>query len=272
MVGASELPFRLLCRRHGATCAYTPMISSKRFAVDKAYRGEAFQTLAQDRPLVAHFSANDPQEFAAAAKLVEGQADAIDLNLGCPQRTAYVGHYGSYLLDPPDRALVLSLVRAAVAAVRVPVFAKIRLLATVEETTELVRQLRDAGASMVAIHGRYRASFERTGKGARDGPAMLDQIKAVKKALPGFPIVANGNIIEHKDVASNLAETGCEGVMSAEGILDDPALFDPGWGGSKVDLAREQVQRESERSGASEARRASEASTSEGGRWCAVRA
>ena len=28
MVGASELPFRLLCRKYGATIAYTPMINS----------------------------------------------------------------------------------------------------------------------------------------------------------------------------------------------------------------------------------------------------
>lgn len=46
MVGGSELSFRLLCRRYGATLAYTPMIHSDRFAVDEAYRLEMFQSCA----------------------------------------------------------------------------------------------------------------------------------------------------------------------------------------------------------------------------------
>ncbi len=77
MVGASELAFRLLCRRYGATLAYTPMISSEKFAVDAAYRAEEFQCTPEDRPVVAHFSANNPQTFLAAAKHVEKHCDAI---------------------------------------------------------------------------------------------------------------------------------------------------------------------------------------------------
>jgi hypothetical protein len=77
MVGASELPFRLLCRRYGATLAYTPMINSERFAVDESYRQEEFQTTPEDRPLVAHFCANNPEFFLNAVKHVEHHCDAI---------------------------------------------------------------------------------------------------------------------------------------------------------------------------------------------------
>lgn len=111
MVGASELAFRLLCRKYGATLSYTPMMSSSQFVQEAASMKNTvadsnlceFQTIPQDRPLVCHFSANQPQDFAKAAKLVEKYCDAIDLNLGCPQRTAFIGHFGSYLLGQKDR-------------------------------------------------------------------------------------------------------------------------------------------------------------------------
>ena len=227
MVGASELAFRLLCRKYGATLAYTPMMSAAEFARSADYRHAEFQTVPEDRPLVCHYAANDPAEFAAAARLVEGKCDAIDLNLGCPQRTAYVGHFGSYLLDPKDRQLVLDIVRAGSRAVAtVPIFVKIRLMDTLPDTIELCRQLREAGAGLIAIHGRYRASFERKGAGARDGPAMLEQIAAVKEAMgDDFPILANGNVISYDDVVANRKTTKADGIMSAEGILDDPALY-----------------------------------------------
>jgi tRNA-dihydrouridine synthase 1 len=215
MVGASELAFRLLTRKYGAQLAYTPMMSSTSFARDEAYRKREFQTIPEDRPLVCHFSANNPEDFAKAAQLCEPYCDAIDLNLGCPQRTAYVSHFGSYLLGKEDRELVLSIVRAAVKAVSIPIFCKIRLLDTLEETVELCRQLRDAGASLIAVHARYRASFERKGPGARDGPALLDQVTELKRAIPDIPIISNGNIITYQDVVDNLASTKADGVMSA---------------------------------------------------------
>jgi Dihydrouridine synthase (Dus) len=95
MVGASELAFRLLCRKYGAQLAYTPMMSAHEFAYNEQYRRDhnEFLVVAQhppsnkqhvllDRPLVCHFSANTPQDFAAAARAARPYCDAIDLNLG----------------------------------------------------------------------------------------------------------------------------------------------------------------------------------------------
>ena len=63
-------------------------------------------------------------------------------------------------------------------------FVKIRLLNTVEETIELVRQLHEAGAALVAVHARYRVNLVgRSGPGARDGAAHLDQVDTTLYAL-----------------------------------------------------------------------------------------
>jgi len=230
MVGASELPFRILCRKYGAQLVYTPMMLASEFATSRKYREKEFQTTPFDRPLVCHFAANNAEDFSGAAKLAEPHCDAIDLNLGCPQRTAYVGHFGSYLLDAKDRPLVLGMVQSASSAVKIPIFVKIRLLDTYEETLELCKQLYDAGASLVAIHARYRASFHRKGAGARDGPALLDQVQRLRQDLSSEKycdklLVTNGNTVTYEDVVKNLELTKADCIMCAEGILDNPALY-----------------------------------------------
>jgi tRNA-dihydrouridine synthase 1 len=108
MVCQSDLPYRLLMRKHGAQLAYTPMIHADRFLqgkrfvlevprfvlmslrhVDPSCRDYYFQTTNDDsqadRPLVAQFCGSDAQTILAAAKIVQHDCDAIDLNLGCPQ-------------------------------------------------------------------------------------------------------------------------------------------------------------------------------------------
>lgn len=230
MVGGSELAFRLLCRKYGVELAYTPMMNSEKFAVDEEYRNAEFQSTSEDRPVVAHFSANNPDVMLAAARFVEDKCDAIDLNLGCPQRIAFTGHFGSYLLADEDRPLIISIVSKLSSNISIPVFVKIRLLDTVPETIKLCDELFQAGAALITIHARYRVNLVgRTGPGARDGAAHLDQVREVVHALKHYnrPIIANGNVRTWEDVQDNLLLTEADGVMSAEGLLDNPALFHP---------------------------------------------
>jgi tRNA-dihydrouridine synthase 1 len=144
-------------------------------------------------------------------------------------------------LDPKERKLVLSIVQAGAKAVDIPIFVKIRLLDTIEDSLELVRQLYDAGASLIAVHARYRATFHRKGAGARDGPALLDQLEKLKEAFPNKLMITNGNTITYDDVVKNLQSTKADGIMSAEGILDNPALYLGRLGSRKESFKQVQV-------------------------------
>ncbi|CAN6200529.1 unnamed protein product [Urochloa humidicola] len=217
MVDNSELPFRMLCRRYGADAAYTPMLHSRIFSENEKYRSMEFTTCKEDRPLFVQFCANDPDILLQAAKMVEPYCDYVDINFGCPQRIARRGNYGAFLMD--NLPLVKSLVQNLSANLHVPVSAKIRIFPRLEDTLAYAKMLEEAGASLVAVHGRTRD--EKDGKKFR---ADWDAIKAVKDALR-VPVLANGNIRHMEDVKNCLEHTGADGVLSAETLLENPALF-----------------------------------------------
>ncbi|OMP01946.1 tRNA-dihydrouridine synthase [Corchorus olitorius] len=217
MVDNSELPFRMLCRKYGATAAYTPMLHSRIFTENEKYRNQEFTTCKEDRPLFVQFCANDPDILLEAARRVEPYCDYVDINLGCPQRIARRGYYGAFLMD--NLPLVKSLVEKLASNLHVPVSCKIRLFPKLEDTIRYAKMLEDAGCSLLAVHGRTRD--EKDGKKIR---ANWDAIKAVKNELR-IPVLANGNIRHMDDVQSLLEETGADGVLSAETLLENPALF-----------------------------------------------
>ena len=93
MVNQSELAFRLLARKYGAQLCYTPMLHSTLFASEEYYRVDNFDPLPDEGPLVVQFCGDDPATILAAARLVERQCVAVDLNCGCPQGIAKCGHY-----------------------------------------------------------------------------------------------------------------------------------------------------------------------------------
>lgn len=115
--------------------------------------------------------------------------------------------------------LVKSLVQKLALNLNVPVSCKIRVFPKLEDTLNYARMLEEAGCSLLAVHGRTRD--EKDGKKIR---ADWSAIKAVKDAL-SIPVLANGNIRHMDDVESLLKETGADGVLSAESLLENPALF-----------------------------------------------
>jgi hypothetical protein len=154
MVDQSELAFRELCRRHGATLGYTPMIHARLFVESPKYRREIFSTSATDRPLLAQFCANDPDVLLEAATMIAPYCDGVDINFGCPQRIAKRGNYGAFLMD--DWKTVESLIRTLDESLPVPVTAKIRVYDDLETTLKYAKMVEAAGAQIVAVHGRTR--------------------------------------------------------------------------------------------------------------------
>ncbi|KAH4184789.1 tRNA-dihydrouridine synthase 3 [Parastagonospora nodorum] len=254
MVEQSEFAWRLLSRsflppdQQKSLLAYTPMFHSKMFGEKSNYRDAHFQPLksgmasppdayhvsqvedgerhldgnpAFDRPLTVQFCSNDPDDFLRAAKHVAPFCDAVDLNLGCPQGIAKRGKYGAFLQE--DQGLIARMINKLHEELEVPVTAKMRVLETKEKTLEYAKTILDAGASIITVHGRRREQ-----KGHNTGLADWQMIRYLRESLPKDTVIfANGNILQHEDIAACLEATGADGVMSAEGNLYDPTIFAP---------------------------------------------
>ncbi|XP_066525264.1 tRNA-dihydrouridine(20a/20b) synthase [NAD(P)+]-like isoform X1 [Hoplias malabaricus] len=217
MVRYSKLSFRSLVRRYGCDICFTPMIIAADFMRSVKARDSELTTNSSDRPLVVQFAAKDAQTLADAACVVAPFSDGVDLNCGCPQRWAMAEGYGACLTNKPQ--LVKDMVRGVRNQIQSPDYAvsiKIRIHKDIRKTVDLCQKAEAAGVSWITVHGRTVDE--------RHQPVHYDAIKTIKESL-SIPVVANGDIKSPGDVESVCRLTGVDGVMSARGLLANPALF-----------------------------------------------
>jgi tRNA-dihydrouridine synthase 1 len=85
MVNQSDLPFRLLVRRRGATVAYTQMYIPEKLLTDRDYFEYHLRdlTLGVDdpfnHPVVAQLCGNDPDLIVQAGRKLQAHCDAIGI-------------------------------------------------------------------------------------------------------------------------------------------------------------------------------------------------
>ena len=129
----------MLTRKYGCTLAYSPMLHSRIMLSTPSYKDDFLTTCKEDKPLFVQFCGNDPDIIVKAAKLVENECDAVDINLGCPQGIAKRGNYGSFLLEKPE--IIINMVKALHTNLKVPVTCKMRVLQKKEKTFELAERI-----------------------------------------------------------------------------------------------------------------------------------
>ncbi|MEZ2409770.1 tRNA dihydrouridine synthase DusB [Bosea sp. RCC_152_1] len=216
MSGVTDIVMRRIAGRFRAGILVSEMVASDEFV-----RGsEEARIRAEGQgvsPHVVQLAGCDPHWLGEAARLAEANgADIVDINMGCPAKKVTGGWAGSALMRDLDHAV--SLVEAAVAAVKVPVTVKMRLGwdDASRNAPELARRAVAAGARLITVHGRTRQQFY---KGKADWRAI-----AAVRAAGDFPLVANGDIHDVEDARACLDQSGADFIMVGRAALGRPWL------------------------------------------------
>jgi tRNA-dihydrouridine synthase B len=216
MAGVTDLAMRRIALRFGASAAVGEMVGASALARGDLEARQRLEGAGLDAHVV-QIAARDPEAIAETARRAEAAgAKLIDINMGCPCKRVTGGLAGAALMRDP--LLAASLVRAAVAAVSVPVSVKMRLGwdEASRNAAELARLVEAEGAAMVTVHGRTRAQFY-------EGRADWSAIAAVRRAVR-VPVVANGDCARPEDAAKMLEMSGADAVMIGRAALGRPWL------------------------------------------------
>ena len=154
-----------------------------------------------------------------AAQYIEnlGRFDWIDLNCGCPVRKVVRRGAGAALMKEPEQ--IGAMVRAVKKAVSLPVSVKTRIgfSPAFPDHLTIAKIVEDAGADMIAVHGRYACDFHK-------GEANWEKLGEIKQALK-IPVIGNGGINTPEDAAEMVRVSGVDGVMIGRGAVGNPWLF-----------------------------------------------
>lgn len=85
------------------------------------------------------------------------------------------------------------------------------------ETVDFIRTVEKAGVDFITIHGRTKST-------PSSHPVDLEAIKLLTEHTT-VPTIANGDIFTLRNAEECVRLTGVDGVMSARGLLENPALF-----------------------------------------------
>jgi nifR3 family TIM-barrel protein len=220
LAGYTNLPFRLTLRELGGLgLATTDLVNARSLLENNRKALKLIETNDEDEPLSVQLFGSVPEEMRDAALHLESIGiSSVDINMGCPVRKVCKVGGGSAMMT--ELAETAALVKGMVDAVNIPVTVKMRLGWDDENLTapDLARSLVDVGVKAIAVHGRTRAQ-------GFTGEVNPDGIRAVVEAVPGVPVIGNGDIVSPKSAQEMIRRTGCAAVSIGRGAFYNPWIF-----------------------------------------------
>lgn len=221
MEDVTDIGFRMLCKRYGASMVYTEFVSAEALVRSVKSTVNKLTISDEERPVGIQIYGRDVESMVEAAKIVEDQAhpDVIDINFGCPvKKVAGKGAGAGMLQNVP---LLLDITKNVVKAVSTPVTVKTRLGWSNDNLIicDLAEQLQDCGIQALTIHGRTRAQMYTS---SADW-TLIGEVK--KNPRINIPIIGNGDITSPEETKRAFEEYGVDAVMIGRATFGRPWIF-----------------------------------------------
>ena len=221
MDDVTDLPFRQLCKRHGADVLISEFIASEALIRDaeKSRRKMLFADF--ERPIGIQVFGNDEESMLRCIDVVvETHPDFIDINWGCPVRKVAGRGSGSGMLK--DIPKLLKITASLVKRSPLPVTVKTRLGYDEGDKpiVTLAEQLQDVGVAAISIHGRTKSQMYR---GEADW-TLIAETKANPRLQ--IPVFGNGDLVSPEQIIEAQKRYGVDGVLIGRAAIGNPWIFE----------------------------------------------
>lgn len=216
LAGITDFVLRKLIRENSKTCLLTTeMISSE--ALVQHNESLINYSDKKESPIAFQIEGHKPELMAKSAKLLEGRADIIDINMGCPINKIVKGHDGCALMRTHE--LARDIVLAVKESVSVPVTCKFRLGWSMEEKNfiEFAQLMQESGVAAVTVHGRTRSQLY-------SGTADWSEISKLHGEID-IPYFANGDVVDLESAKKCMETSKAAGIAIGRAAMGDLSII-----------------------------------------------
>ncbi len=212
----TNIAFRLMCKKYGASLVSTELLSANAIARENNAVMKLALTCKEEKPIVCQIFSNNTENMVESAKILERKGfDIIDINFGCPSDKIVKQGSGGYLLKRKNK--IGEIVKRVSDAIKKPLSVKIRLGFDKNEGIEIAKICEKNGASAIVVHAR-------TVKQGYSGKADWDSIKEIKNNI-SISVIGNGDVVSGESAKAILDKTGCDYIMIGRAAIGNPFIF-----------------------------------------------